>query len=326
MKLKILNRFKLPENAFFLADRSLILNNGRLISFIYPEKGLSVLTIFNNQIDIFFLDEKPFSRYHTYVIIPYNNTQFAILHDLESLHVYNEDFSTDFIIKIKNGKILEEFNTYNQEPRLSGVSSIGEYDNLLPVILSHPQMTQNNQYLAFLNIDKDHKTAYWNSILNLPERDYPMDRFGGIMPLGFSKEPPIIGHIMIDNKKLFVSVEGSDTMSLNRYGMDFYTLAEIDINGSIVNRIYEQKGLKLGTKKHGIQGKFASSKDFIILTPVFSNDDWKGKQKLYSLNGLDLIDVEMPKGTKKSRIIDHKDGVFWLTDYCNEILTCMEED
>ncbi len=61
---------------------------------------------------------------------------------------------------------------------------------------------------------------------------------------------------------------------------------------------------------------------YLIMTPVFKSDDWKGKQKLFSIKDKELIDIQLPKGTKDFRIVEHQNDMFWLTDFRSEILIC----
>ena len=56
--------------------------------------------------------------------------------------------------------------------------------------------------------------------------------------------------------------------------------------------------MKAGGKKSGVNGTFTHS-DYLILTPLFKNDDWQGKQKLFSIGTREYLDISMPRGMTK---------------------------
>jgi hypothetical protein len=152
-------------------------------------------------------------------------------------------------------------------------------------------------------------------LLELSHDDFPKDK-----PTALNS--PIIGSSMIKDNRRFLFIEGSDSISVNKYGMDYYSLIEVCSNGKIIDKIYEVSGLQQLSGKHGVRGSFTASKEYLVLRPVFSSGEWKGKQKLFCLLDNSLIDIEMPRGTKEFRIIDHMNGNFYLTDFTNEIMVC----
>ena len=85
---------------------------------------------------------------------------------------------------------------------------------------------------------------------------------------------------------------------MNKWGMDYYALAKISSEGKVKEKLLESEQLKAGGKKSGVNGTFTHS-DYLILTPLFNNDDWKGKQKLFSLSKREYLDIAMPRGMAK---------------------------
>jgi hypothetical protein len=118
-----------------------------------------------------------------------------------------------------------------------------------------------------------------------------------------------------------VFVEGSEGF-VNKTGMDYYSLVEVDKAGHVLRKIFEVPDLMDLPGKHGVRGCFSSSGEYLILTPVFKRGEWKGKQKLFDMRVEKLLDIDFPKGTKDFNIIDHYYGLFYLSDYKNEILVC----
>ena len=85
---------------------------------------------------------------------------------------------------------------------------------------------------------------------------------------------------------------------MNKWGMDYYALAKISSEGKVKEKLLESEQLKAGGKKSGVNGTFTHS-DYLILTPLFRNDDWEGKQKLFSLSTWEYLDITMPRGMTK---------------------------
>ena len=59
--------------------------------------------------------------------------------------------------------------------------------------------------------------------------------------------------------------------------------------------------MKQDGKKGGVNGIFTDS-DYVIMTPLFKTDDWKGKQKLFSLTAREYFDIGLPRGMTKHKV------------------------
>ncbi|MEN2488244.1 hypothetical protein AAYQ05_10655 [Flavobacterium sp. B11] len=304
-------RFSLPENIYLLEKTSVILGNGKFVALGHFNGGeyYAIITIYNEKLEYKILEDlgEVFKKYHGISLIAIDDNHFAIIDNADSIYIFNDINQKPSYIKIDNISILDTFSKHGQAPRVYNYSVISnnEYYN---IVFSEPICSTEARYIAELNVNKEKGKAEWEKIYSI-----------------YDKKTPIIGHSLYNGANFYVFLEGSDHGSVNRYGMDFYALVELDFNGKLIEKIYEVSGLKNGSKnptgkKYGIRGNFTSSAEYLIMTPVFKSDDWKGKQKLFSIKEKKLIDIQLPRGAKDFRIIEHKYDVFWLTDFDNEIL------
>ena len=75
-------------------------------------------------------------------------------------------------------------------------------------------------------------------------------------------------------------------------------------------------------QKHGLRGKFSAQKEYLILSPIFKTDEWKGNQKLLRLSDLELLDITLPRGYSKFRIMDIWDNHVFISDEADHIALC----
>ena len=83
--------------------------------------------------------------------------------------------------------------------------------------------------------------------------------------------------------------------------MDYYALAQISAEGKVIEKIIESDNLHTDNKKRGVNGCFSDS-EYVILTPVFKSDEWKGNQKVFSLTTREYGNVFLPKGMTKHKL------------------------
>ena len=83
--------------------------------------------------------------------------------------------------------------------------------------------------------------------------------------------------------------------------MDYYALAQISAEGKVIEKIIESDNLHTDHKKRGVNGCFTDS-EYVILTPVFKTDEWKGNQKVFSLTTREYGNVFLPKGMTKHKL------------------------
>ena len=112
-------------------------------------------------------------------------------------------------------------------------------------------------------------------------------------------------------QELYAFSSGESQTSVNKWGMDYYALVKISSDGRIIEKLLESEHLKASGKKAGVNGIFTDS-PYLILSPLFKNDDWKGKQKLFSLATRELCDIALPRGMSKHKVQNITDN-FCLT-------------
>lgn len=74
--------------------------------------------------------------------------------------------------------------------------------------------------------------------------------------------------------------------------------------------------------KAWLERKIQRPKEYLILSPIFKTDEWKGNQKLLRLSDLELLDITFPRGYSKFRIMDIWDNHVFISDEVNHIALC----
>ncbi|SDY48461.1 hypothetical protein [Herbiconiux ginsengi] len=176
--------------------------------------------------------------------------------------------------------------------------------------------------LVSLQLDVASGSASWGTPFSLDPSAYPVDRYGSDDFEGNDDPtPPIVGDVANLDDGILVSTEGSNEFVL-RYGADFFTVDRVNDDGSVAARIHEQSGWKRMPGKHGWQGRITSDGDAVIVTPVFSSGEWKGKQRILCLADGSFEALSMPRGASKSTLLDVRDGRAWLFDGSARLLYC----
>ena len=176
--------------------------------------------------------------------------------------------------------------------------------------------------LVPLRLDLASGSASWGTPFSLDPSAYPVDRYGSDDFEG-NGDPtaPIVGDVVKRDDGILVSTEGSNEFVL-RYGADFFTVDRVNEDGNVAERIHEQSGWKRMPGKHGWQGRITSDGDAVIVTPVFSSGEWKGKQRILALSDGSFEALSMPRGASKSTLLDVRDGRAWLFDGSTRLLQC----
>ena len=162
---------------------------------------------------------------------------------------------------------------------------------LIPVCFEKEVYYGLSRCFALLDFDPVKKEAKWKCFSEIEKNTFTHhdDR---------TKDAPKIDSLKIAEEELYAFTSGESTGSVNKWGMDYYALAKISSDGKVQEKLLESEQLKAGGKKSGVNGNFTHS-DYLILTPLFNNDDWKGKQKLFSLRTKEYLDIVMPRGMTK---------------------------
>lgn len=229
---------------------------------------------------------------------------FGVVVDEKTLYYYKNIKNQPEYIQINNSELMNNDIRARMEVCFSNSNVI--------LITARQYQRPDTQYGLVLNIDLENKTAAWKDILTFKNEDF-VSEFR-------SKELTIINDLIVyDNKKFaYVVGEGNCITSITKYGMTYYALIEIDDEGKILSSKISSGNLHKkyqDEKRRGILGKFTASRDFVILTPIVKNNEWKGRQKLFNMKTETLLDIKLPRGYSKYTVVDYKDNCFFIWNY-----------
>ena len=296
LKLSLIQKYKL-ENAYtyvystgFLSPacpeqdaRALVLTRREEAPGAY-----TVLVLSETGIQAIELGEDFLDRENDPILFSFGNS-FGVIKAKKEIAYYTGDFSSPEIIPIKNSllpfcKVLPD----NARERHFQIVSDG---GLIPVCFEKDVYYGLSRCFAILDFNPVKKEAKWKCFSEIEKNAFTHhdDR---------TKDAPKIDSLKMAEVELYVFTSGESTGSVNKWGMDYYALAKISPEGKVKEKLLESEQLKAGGKKSGVNGTFTHS-DYLILTPLFNNDDWKGKQKLFSLSKREYLDITMPRGMTK---------------------------
>lgn len=164
--------------------------------------------------------------------------------------------------------------------------------------------TNQARNFALLEFDREKKQAKWTTYSHIDKKDLNHHDTN-------SDVSPKIDSLKYWQQELYAFSSGESQTSVNKWGMDYYALVKISSDGRIIEKLLESEHLKALGKKAGVNGLFTVS-PYLILSPLFKNDDWKGKQKLFSLATREWCDITLPRGMSKHKLQNMTDN-FCLT-------------
>ena len=296
LKLSLIQKYKL-ENAY-----TYVYSTG-FLSPACPEQGAralvltrkeeapgayTVLVLSETGIQEIELGEDFLDRENDPILFSYRDS-FGVIKAKKEIAYFTGDFSSPEIIPIKNGflpfsKVLPD----NARERYFQTVSDGR---LIPVCFEKDVYHGLSRCFALLDFDPVKKEAKWKCFSEIEKNAFTHhdDR---------TKDAPKIDSLKMAKDALYAYTSGESTGSVNKWGMDYYALEKISPEGKVKEKLLESEQLKAGGKKSGVNGTFTHS-DYLILAPLFNNDDWKGKQKLFSLRTKEYLDIVMPRGMTK---------------------------
>ena len=240
-----------------------------------------------------FVEDKP--------VLFSKNGGFGIIKNQHELFFYKNIDSNPEKIVIENKKLFQQ--VLPPKTRLRHPNPVSDND-LFPVCFQHTIFDgDDSRYVAFLHLNMERQKAKWESWTNLDAKGFSAHELD-------EKNPPKMDSVMIKNDEVFIFTSGESVTSVNKWGMDYYGIAKTTEKGETVEIWLDSGNLKcIDQKKRGVYGVFTSSQKYVILTPVFQSDEWKGKQKLFSMETKELIDIEFPRGFENS-IVAHSPLVY----------------
>ncbi len=192
------------------------------------------------------------------------NKQFGIIKDQHELLLYSNEKQIFETIKIKKTEILpQRFNLHWKTP-ISDCS-------VLPICFSQDGLGDDTRYIAMLHLDVLNQQAYWVRWLSLEKQSFSHHQ--DVL------SPPKVDTAMLKDNELYVFSSGGQVTSVNKWGMDYYAFIKSNLNGKVVETFIDSGDLhSIDQKKRGVNGLLGSSQKYLMLTPVFQSDEWKGKQ------------------------------------------------
>ena len=262
--------------------------------------------------------------------------------------INTEDRSANLLLNTDDGIIIvskdkavkieadsEVFTPINIEKlciaeNITEISTLGESENY-PVIcrVSVEAMAANS--FTFFKYDKNKNTIKFEDILQpVFTTENTMKRFidslseadGLYYKMDFKYNYPQIGSMMIKDDAIYVFLESDIVNPAGLSTYKYYWYVEITKDGVYKKKIWGEERLEKLPGKHGVRGKFSADKKYLILSPIFKTGEWKGKQKLLRLSDLELLDITLPRGYSKFRVLDIFDEHAFISDEVDKIALC----
>ena len=127
---------------------------------------------------------------------------------------------------------------------------------------------------------------------------------------------------MLKDGSLYAFLEANIINPCGLAQFKYYWYLELTRDGIYKRKIWGKEKLEKLPGKHGMRGKFSAGKDYLILSPVFKTDEWKGKQKLLRLSDQELFDIVFPKGFSKFRVMDIREYNVFISNEADNIVLC----
>ena len=184
---------------------------------------------------------------------------------------------------------------------------------------------------TFFNYNNETNTLCWNSDLTPVFTEEKvrkrfmesLEKAGGVYhKMDFNYSYPQIGSLMIKDEAIYAFIEADIINPCSLSQFKFYWYLEITKDGVYKKKIRGNEKLAKLPGKQGVRGKFSADKEYLILSPVFKTDEWKGKQKLLRLSDNELLDITFPRGFTKYRIMDVWDDSVFISDETENLVLC----
>ena len=294
LKLSLLKKWELDSELSFVHG-SVLLPDGTAIILTKGEKSdwgkfyLLVLSVDGiKKIPIEYAETSG----RDYPVLFRYGASFGLIISAKEVRYYSGIHSSPEIIPIKNnsrlrGSIVPEKAQQRYFQNISDSQTI-------PVCFENEVYYADARCFALLEFDEVAKSAKWKTFSCIDKKAFTHhdDRWA---------DTPKIDSLKISDKRIYAFIPGESSSSVNKWGMDYYALAQISAEGNVIEKIIESDNLHTDSKKRGVNGRFTDS-EYVILTPLFKNDDWKGKQKVFSLTTRQYYDITLPKGMTKHKL------------------------
>ena len=208
------------------------------------------------------------------------------------------------------------------------------YQGTFPIVCRLGNNLDSTNSFTILTVDFENKKAHWpkdtSCVYSKPgireKHIASLERSGNdFVKADFNYQAPTIGSILEENGQFYAFLEGNITNPARLNLMGYYWFLEIEPNGLFKTKIWEKDNLSRLEGKHGMRGKFSGDRQWMILSPIFKNNEWKGKQKILRISDNELIDIVLPRGYASFRVIDIWGSHAFLTDENHKLTVCAIE-
>ena len=289
LKLSLLNKWELDKN-YSIVLSSAMLHDGRAFVLTSEKEDfnryclLEVSPLGVKEIDAWYCDhvweEEP--------LVFTDGQNIGIIKAGKEIVYYTGYFSHPEIIAIKDSQSILPKKA--QERYFQIVSDSDQ----IPVCFEDQVYSNQARNFALLEFDNTAKTAKWKSFSYIDKKAFTHRD-------NRTTDTPKIDSLKISDKKIYAFIPGESASSVNKWGMDYYALAQISPEGKVNEKVIESDNLHTDNIKRGINGCFTDS-EYVILTPVFKTDEWKGNQKVFSLTTREYGNISLPKGMTKHKL------------------------
>lgn len=182
-----------------------------------------------------------------------------------------------------------------------------------PIVCRCGNSLEATNSFAILSVDFASKKAQWladaacvyaNESIRQKHLDAIERADGKFDKVDFNYQPPMIGSIMEKEGKIYGFLEGNIINPAGMGVIGYYWFLEISETGIFIEKIWGRDNLSRLKGKHGVRGKISGDRKWLIISPIFKTDEWKGKQKLIKIEDNEVIDFTMPRGCSSYRLID----------------------
>ena len=217
---------------------------------------------------------------------------FGIIISAKEVQYYSNVHLSPVLIPIKNKSLLW-YNIIPERAEQRYFQNISD-SQTIPVCFENEVYYGNARCFALLEFDDTAKAAKWKFFSYIDKKAFTHCDHR-------TTDTPKIDSLKIWNKRIYAFIPGESVSSVNKWGMDYYALAQISADGKVIEKMIESDNLHTDQKKRGVNGCFTES-EYVILTPVFKTDDWKGNQKVFSLTTREYSNIILPKGMTKHKL------------------------
>lgn len=203
-----------------------------------------------------------------------------------------------------------------------------------PIVCRCGNSLEATNSFAILSVDFASKKAQWiadaacvyaNESIRQKHLDAIERADGKFDKVDFNYQTPMIGSITEEDGHIYGFLEGNIINPAGMGVIGYYWFLEISKTGIFIEKIWGRDNLSRLKGKHGVRGKISGDRKWLIISPIFKTDEWKGKQKLIKIEDNEVIDFTMPRGCSSYRLIDIWGNHAFINDEAENLAICNME-